>query len=184
MGYADYDVNVTVPQGWPARRGNRRADESERRCCRDRLASGSPRRARSDDVVHVVRDRSAAWADEGENCGIRRRAHVAVPRAQRPRLRLGHIGKVSVGRDGGRGRDRDGDIAPDTTRHQHVLSSRGAHGRGTLDANTIGIRGRVPVRPICGRIRMAADDRDRGAGVVHRHGVSRCSPASADRAIR
>ena len=114
MGYADYDVNLSVPQGWlVAATGElTNAQDVLSQQTRDRL----PRRVATRGVVHVVREqRSRRGTQQGDEHRLRRRAHLALSRAQRSRLRLGTSSKylwdatiAAVG-------DRDGDHKPDTT---------------------------------------------------------------------
>ena len=104
MGYADYDVNLNVPQGWLVG-GDGRADESERGVVE--ADARPPRRGAASDERRARRARAGSRRrrDEGDDDGFRRRAHVEVPRAQRSRLRLGRVVEVRVGRDD-RGRRR------------------------------------------------------------------------------
>ena len=110
-----------------ARRRHGRADESERRAV---AANARPTRrveAKQRASCTSCASRIAAPdTTQGDEHRIRRRAHLALPRAQRARLRLGRVGEIPVGRDRRRRRrprprrpsGHDGD--------QHLLPARGA----------------------------------------------------------
>ena len=115
MGYADYDVNLTVPQGWLVAATGELTNPNDvlSKQTRDRLAESQ----RSNDVVHVVRDQ-----DRG--VGPTKATTTGFDRALTWRFRARNVRDFDWGASpnylwdatiavvG----DRDGDRAPDTTR--------------------------------------------------------------------
>ncbi len=115
MGYADYDVNLTVPQGWLVAATGELTNPNEvlSKQTRDRLAEAR----RSTDVVHVVREQ-----DRG--VGATKATMTGFDKALTWRFRAHNVRDFDWGASpnylwdatvavvG----DRDGDGAPDTTR--------------------------------------------------------------------
>ena len=81
MGYANYDVALTVPAGWLIGRHGRAA-EPGRRCCRPRRGTGWRSAADSHDIVHVVVTDARARGRQGDGTW---RTTGASPGASAPR---------------------------------------------------------------------------------------------------
>ena len=137
-----------------AGRGDGRVDERETTSCRSKRETGSPKRDAIASVVHVVREQDrGAGTQQSDEHRVRRRAHLALSRAQRARLRLGRVGEVSVGRDRRRRRrSRRRRTSRTRRRSTRSIGPRRASGRGTDRASTSGTSSSF-CRTICGRTR-------------------------------
>ena len=140
LEYGDFDVAITVPEGWlVAATGElQNPDEVLTDLVRERLAQA----LRSDSVVHVVTadDLGAGQCDAA--CA-RRPAHLAVRGSRRARLRVRRVQPLPLGRDARRDRRRRGrprDIVavhafyrpePELARRRALHAARPhVHGRG------------------------------------------------------
>ena len=131
MDYADYDVNISLPQGWLVGATGELTNPNDVLSAAD---ARSPRRIEAESTASCTSCASGSRrrTHQGDEYRVRRRAHLALPRAQRARLRLGRVGEVSVGRDGG-GRRRSETATDARTRRRSTRSivPRRARGRGT-----------------------------------------------------
>ena len=103
MGYGNYDVSLTVPAGWLVTATGTLQNPDDVLTAQTRARLDSARAGHG--IVHVVTDvdREPGTVHHGRH---RRQAHLAVPRRQRARRRLGGIGALPVGRHQRRRRRR------------------------------------------------------------------------------
>jgi len=152
MDYADYDVNISLPQGWLVASTGELTNPNDvlSRQTRDRLAEAR----RSGNVVRVVREQDRGFGPtKATNTGFDGVGQVELPGAKRTRLRLGRLVEVSLGCDDRRRRgSRSRRPARHGGRSTPSIAHRRARGHGTGRPSSSEAPSSF-CRGICGRTR-------------------------------